>query len=122
DAFGNTVTGDGSTVIISSGNTSIDGTSTLSVAASSGVTTFNNIKPTTAGGSKTLSAADGSLTVATSNGFTVNVAAAAKLAFGTRSEARRVGEEMRSWGWGVLQEDMGNTVTGGGSTVTMSTG
>jgi Invasin, domain 3/Cadherin-like domain len=71
DSNGNTVTTDNSTVTIS-GTTFVSG-STLSVAASSGVATFNNLKPAVAG-STTLSALDGSLTGASSNPFTVNKA------------------------------------------------
>ncbi len=72
DQFGNTVTGNSSTVTISSGNTAFAGDSTLSVAAVNGVATFSNLKPTTAGSGKTLTASDGSLTGATSSAFTVN--------------------------------------------------
>jgi hypothetical protein len=74
DQYGNTVTGDASTVIIGSGNTSFTSDSTLSVAASSGVATFGNLKPTTVGTAITLTASDGSLAGATSSPFTVKAA------------------------------------------------
>jgi len=71
DAAGNTVTTDSSTVTISSGTTAFSA-STLSAVASSGVATFSNLKPTTAGTANTLLEVDGVLTGATSSAFTVN--------------------------------------------------
>ena len=70
DKYGNTVTGDTSKVTITSATTAFAG-STLTVAAVSGVATFSAIDPTTASGSNTLTAGDGSLAGATSNPFTV---------------------------------------------------
>src|SRR5207244_3410991 len=78
DQFGNTVTSDTSNVTISSANTAFTG-STLTVAAASGVATFSVIQPTTAGTLRTLTAADGALTGATSGTFTVNAGAFTKL-------------------------------------------
>ena len=70
DQFGNVVTTDSSNVTLSvaSGPGSLSGT--VTVAASSGIATFSNIKLDTAG-SYTLTASDGSLTSATSSSFTV---------------------------------------------------
>jgi hypothetical protein len=76
DSGGNLVTTDSSTVTITiSTGGAFSGTSTTSVAASGGVATFSNLVPTNAG-SFTLSAADGSLTGATSNSFSVDQAPA----------------------------------------------
>jgi len=84
DQYGNTVSGNSSTVNIS--GTTFTGGSTLSVAASSGVATFSNLKPTTAGGSITLTAADGALTGATSSAFTVNQATSTTISSVTLSQ------------------------------------
>src|SRR5205814_793113 len=81
DQFGNPTTS-GATVGISISVPGVfTGASTLSVSASSGIATFNNLVPTKAGANFTLSAASGVLTGATSSTFNVNAAAAAKLAF-----------------------------------------
>jgi len=71
DPYGNTVTSDSSSVTIASGTTAFAGDSTLTASASGGVATFGNLKPTTVGSAKTLTASDGSLTGATSNEFVV---------------------------------------------------
>jgi len=71
DPYGNTVTGDSSSVTIASGTTAFTGDSTLTASASSGVVTFGNLKPTTVGSANTLTASDGSLTGATSSEFVV---------------------------------------------------
>src|SRR5262249_26423027 len=81
DQYGNVVTSDSSNVTIGSSTTAFTTSSTLTVAAKSGVATFSNIDPTTAGTSNTLSASDGSLTGATSNPFTANPTAPSKLPF-----------------------------------------
>ena len=70
DEYGNTVTGDGSSVTIASGTTAFTG-STLSTNTSNGVATFGNLKPTTVGSANTLTASDGSLTGAMSSEFVV---------------------------------------------------
>ena len=71
DPYGNTVTGDSSSVTIGSATTTFAGGSTLTASASGGVATFGNLKPTTVGSANTLTASDGSLTGATSNEFVV---------------------------------------------------
>jgi uncharacterized repeat protein (TIGR03803 family) len=80
DGSGNIETSDTSnvTLAVASGPGSITGTTT--VAASAGVATFSNIKFDTSG-TYTITATDGSLTPATSSSFTVNPAAASKLAY-----------------------------------------
>ncbi|MGA2266101.1 MAG: LEPR-XLL domain-containing protein [Phycisphaerae bacterium] len=82
DACGNVITTDTSNVALAiatgPAGTTLGGTGT--VKAVSGVATFNNLTLTKAG-TYTLTATDGSLTLATSNSFTVTPGAAAKLAF-----------------------------------------
>jgi uncharacterized repeat protein (TIGR03803 family) len=78
DVNGNVVTTDTSNVTVAvSPGTPWPGTlqGTLTVAAVSGVATFNNISVTAAGSSYTLQATDGALTAATSAAFTVTAAA-----------------------------------------------
>ena len=53
----------------------------MTVAASSGMATFGNVKLNTAG-SYTLTASDGALTAATSSSFTVSAAASSKMVYG----------------------------------------
>src|SRR5205085_1880831 len=73
DAYGNVVTSDSSnvTATLSSGTGTLQGTTTI--AASSGVATFTNLRIDTTG-AKTLHFADGALTTANSGSFTVNYA------------------------------------------------
>src|SRR5205823_6277299 len=80
DQFGNVVTTDSSNVTISISNPGVlSGSSTLIVAASSGVATFSNIIPTKTGTGFTLHAIDASLTAADSSSFNVTAGAAASL-------------------------------------------
>jgi len=91
DAKGNVVTSDTSSVSITiSAGGAFSGSSTTTVAASSGVATFSNLVPTKAG-TFTLSAGDGSLTGATSNSFMVNPAAPSKLVFTTAAQTLTAG-------------------------------
>jgi hypothetical protein len=71
DENGNTVTGDASSVTISSSTTDFTFGSELTMEAVDGVATFGMIEPTTEGSGITLTASDGLLTEATSNSFTV---------------------------------------------------
>ncbi len=86
DQFGNLVTADTSNVTIAFGTNAGSGTlsGTLTEAAVSGVATFSNLSITTAGTGYTLTAADGSLTGATSSAFNITPAAASQLAFGAQ--------------------------------------
>ncbi len=124
DANGNVVTTDSSTVAIAiSTPGAFSGTSTLSAVASSGVASFSNLIPT-ASGNYTLSATDGSLTAATSNGFTVNAGALAKFVFATITSPQTAGTAFNVT---ITAEDAnGNTVTSfsadGNNVVLTSTG
>jgi hypothetical protein len=72
DAAGTTVTGDTSTVTLTlNGGTFAGGGTTVTAAAVNGVAAFGNIV-INAAGSYTLTASDGTLTLATSNAFTVS--------------------------------------------------
>ena len=119
DQFGNVVTGDGSNVTLSvdTGPGAIGGTDT--VAASSGVATFGNVKLDTAG-SYTLAASDGSLTGAISNSFTVDPAAASQLAFNQQPTNVTAGVAISPSITVDVEDQFGNVVTGDGSNVTLS--
>ncbi|HXI70589.1 MAG TPA: Ig-like domain repeat protein [Verrucomicrobiae bacterium] len=117
DQFGNMVTGDSSTVTIASSTTAFTG-STLSKAASSGVATFNAIKPTTAGSANTLTASDGSLTGATSSTFTVNPAALDHFAISAISSPQTAGTAITSIT--LTAQDIFNNTTNYTGTVTYS--
>ena len=119
DQFGNIVTTDSSnvTLAVASGPGSLSGT--LTVAASSGIATFNNVKLNTAG-SYTLTASDGSLTPATSSSFTVSPAAASKVVYGQQPE-QRDGRSRRQPGRSRSRwETSRNIVTTDSSNVTLS--
>src|SRR5206468_4137227 len=108
DAYGNTVTGNTSSVPISSSTTAFTG-STLTVAAVNGVATFSAIQPTTAGTSnRTLTASDGALTGATSSTFTVNAAAASKLAFGVQPTTTTAGNAITPAVTVIVQDQFSN--------------
>jgi ELWxxDGT repeat protein len=78
DAYGNLVTSDSSTVTLTLSSGTFAGSSaTVSAAASSGVASFSTLKIDIAG-SYTLKANDGSLTAATSAGFTISPAGPSK--------------------------------------------
>jgi ELWxxDGT repeat protein len=79
DQYGNVITTDGSTVTVTlSSGTFAGGSNTATAAASGGVATFSTLTIDTSG-SYTLKATDGSLTSATSAGFTVQPAAAGSI-------------------------------------------
>ena len=85
DAFGNTVTTDSSSVTVAIGTNPSGGTlsGTTTVAAVNGVATFAGLSIDKAGSGYTLTAADDSLTGATSNTFTINPGAASQFVFTT---------------------------------------
>src|SRR5207247_1700311 len=80
DQFGNTVTSDSSTVTASLGSGSGTLAGTLTRAAVNGVAAFTNLRVDDASDAKTLHFADGSLTAADADPFTVTPAAADHLA------------------------------------------
>ncbi|HEV2325545.1 MAG TPA: Ig-like domain repeat protein [Terracidiphilus sp.] len=119
DTYGNVVTGDSSnvTIAISTGGAFKSG-SILTVAASSGIATFSNLMPT-ATGTFTLSAADGSLTGATSNSFTVNAGTAAKLAFSQQPTTTTAGNAISAAVTVDVEDAYGNLVTTDSSSVSI---
>jgi uncharacterized repeat protein (TIGR03803 family) len=120
DSSGNLETSDTSnvTLAINTGPGAISGTTT--VAAVGGVATFSNIKFNTSG-SYTLTASDASLTTATSNSFTVNPAAASKLAYSVQPSNASTGVAISPAIVVDVEDAFGNIVTGNSSNVTLST-
>ncbi|HEV3304153.1 MAG TPA: putative Ig domain-containing protein [Planctomycetaceae bacterium] len=121
DAIGNTVTSNGSTLVVSvaSGPGGFASGSTTSVAAASGVATLSNLIFDTAG-NYTLSVSDGSLTGATSGSFTVSPAAASVLSFmqiptiGTANAALSPSVQV------AVKDQFGNVVASNTSTITVA--
>src|SRR5262249_16744688 len=124
DAFGNTVTGNTSTVTLTlSSGTFAGGTSTVSAAAVNGVASFGNLVINTAG-TYTLAASDGTLTGSTSNSFTITSASSFNLNFNAGSSpftsnftlVNNSGANATSLSWGAalgVQDQPGPTAGGG---------
>ncbi|MGA3068008.1 MAG: hypothetical protein ABSF29_14280, partial [Tepidisphaeraceae bacterium] len=119
DQYGNIVTTDNSnvTVTVATGPGSLQGT--LTVAASAGVATFDNVNLDTAG-SYTLTGTDDSLTSATSSSFTVNPAAATKLAFTQQPVNVQPGDAISPAVTVSVEDQYGNVVTTDSSDVAIS--
>ena len=119
DQFGNLVTSDSSnvTLAVASGPGSLSGT--LTVAASSGIATFSNVKLNTAG-SYTLTGSDGSLTPATSSSFAVSAAAASKLVYGQQPSNVMAGVADSPSIVVDVEDPFGNIVTSDSSSVTLA--
>ena len=119
DQFGNVVTGDTSnvTLAINTGSGSIGGTDT--VAASSGVATFDNVT-INALGAHTLHASDGSLTIANSSSFTVNPAPASQIVFDQQPTTVTAGNAISPAITADLEDQFGDIVTTDTSTVTLT--
>ena len=119
DPFGNIVTSDSSnvTLAVASGPGSASGT--LTVAASSGIATFSNMKFDTAG-NYTLTASDGSLTPATSSSFTVSAATASKVVYGQQPSNVTAGVADSPSITVEVEDQFGNLVTTDSSTVTLA--
>ena len=119
DQFGNIVTTDSSnvTLAVASGPGSLSGT--LTVAASSGIATFNNVKLNTAG-SYTLTASDGSLTPATSSSFAVSAASASKVVYAVQPSNVTAGVADSPSIVVDVEDQFGNIVTSDSSNVTLA--
>lgn len=119
DASGATVTTDNSNVTIAlySGTGTLTGT--LTAQAVNGIATFNNLSMTAAG-AKTLQATDGALTAAQSGSFTINAAAANKLAFQQQPSNAAVNAAISPPVTVLVQDTYGNTCTSDSSNVTIS--
>ena len=118
DKYGNPLTSDSSTVTIGSTTTAFASGSSLSVAAASGVATFSNLKPTTAGRANTLTASDGEgsgLTAATSSTFTVNPGAVSQLVMNpTTISSATAGTSVSSSFTSITAKDAYGNVCGSG--------
>ncbi len=119
DQFGNIITSDGSNVTLAVATGPGSASGTLTVAASSGVATFNNVK-INAAGNYTLTASDGALTTATSSGFTVNPAAASQVVYAVQPSNVTAGVADSPSIVVDVEDQFGNIVTSDGSNVTLS--
>ena len=119
DPFGNIVTTDSSNVALSVASGPGSPCGTFTVAASSGVATFNNVILNTTG-NYTLMASDGSLTSATSGSFAVNSAAASQVVYGLQPSGVTAGIADSPSIAVDLEDQFGNIVTADGSNVTLA--
>jgi uncharacterized repeat protein (TIGR03803 family) len=119
DRFGNIVTTDSSNVTLSvhTGPGTLSGT--VTAAASAGVATFSNVLIDTAG-TYSLTASDGILTPGNSSTFTVNPAAATKLAYSVQPTDVATGAIISPAIVVDVEDTFGNIVTGNSSNVTLS--
>ena len=125
DVGGNVVTTDTSTLTlaIASGTGSLACMSGQSKAAASGVANFAGCKITGLIGTFTLSASDGALTAATSNGFTITIGPASKVVFTTQPVGNVYENADLSTQPVVTVEDVGGNPTGTTSvTLTINSG
>ena len=91
----------------------------MTVAASSGIATFSNMKFDTAG-NYTLTASDGSLTPATSSSFTVSAATASKVVYGQQPSNVTAGVADSPSITVEVEDPFGNIVTTDSSSVTLT--
>ena len=117
DAVGNLVTG--STAAISIGSTPAGVSGTLTMNASGGVATFNNLI-FTATGNFTLTATSTGLSNATSTSISIAPGPAAKLAFAVQPSSGTAGQALSPAVAVQIQDANGNLVTGSSAAVTIS--
>jgi uncharacterized repeat protein (TIGR01451 family) len=119
DQYGNTFTGDSTSTVTLTlvGGSFAGGGTTVSAPVSSGVATFSNLV-LGAAGSYTLTAADGSLTGANSNAFTIRVPA--QLAFTGQPVNGTIGAPLSPPVTVAVEDAGGNIVRGDHSTVTLT--
>ncbi len=113
DKFGNLATTNNSlvTITVASGpTTTFDTSSTLGVAVSGGISTFNNLILDTAG-SYRLKASDGAVTTATSSSFSVSAAAATQLVFIKQPSTAVHGHVIAAAPEVAVEDQYGNIVT-----------
>src|SRR5207253_1062183 len=120
DQFGNTVTGDSSTVTVSLGAGSGSLQGTLSRAAVNGVATFTNLRSDNAADAKVLHFADGALTAIDSSSLTVSPDAASKLVVTTQPAGAIAGANLTTQPVVKIEDTYNNVVTGDTSTVTVN--
>jgi hypothetical protein len=121
DAFGDVITGDKSTVTIavSVGPARLSSGSITSAVAVNGIATFSSLLLDAAGTYK-LSAADASLTTATSGNITIAAGAATKLFVSDAPVFATAGQVLSPGVAVVVQDAFGNAVTSDKSTITLS--
>jgi uncharacterized repeat protein (TIGR03803 family) len=119
DQFGNLVTSDSSNVTIAVSYGAGSASGTLTVAAGGGVATFNNVEIDKSGNYE-LTATDGGLLEATSNGFTVSPAAASKLVYGFQPSGVTAGVADSPSIVAVVEDQYNNIITTDSSNVTLS--
>ena len=124
DQFGNLVTSDTSNVTVAIGTNPGGGTlsGTLTLAASGGVATFNNLSIDKAGVNYTLTASDGNLSSAISGTFNITPAAAYQLAFSSQPGNTTAGASISPAATIQVLDRFGNLVTTDSSSVTMTIG
>jgi uncharacterized repeat protein (TIGR03803 family) len=115
DQFGNVVTGDNSTVALST-STTLNGTT--SVAAVNGVATFSGLSINTIG-NYSLSASDGSLTGTATNNFNITPGIASKLVITQQPVATRAGQTIGNV-VAQVEDAFGNLVSTDSSTLTLA--
>jgi hypothetical protein len=124
DQFGNLVTTDTSTVTVAIGTNPGGGTlsGTLTVPASGGIATFSTLSIDKAGVGYTLTAADGSLTGATSSAFNITHGPADHLGFGVQPTNTTAGTAISPAVTVQVLDRFGNPVTSDTSNVTVALG
>jgi hypothetical protein len=124
DSLGNVVSTDNSSVTLAIGTNPAGGTlgGTVTVQAVSGVATFSTLSINKSGAGYTLSAADGSLTGATSSSFNITPGTATKLAFGIQPTSTTAGSTISPSVTVLVQDSLGNVVTSNSSAMTLAIG
>jgi len=124
DAFGNTATGFTGNVTVSLATNAGGGTlsGTTGVAAVNGVAVFSSLTINRTGSGYTLAATAAGLTGATSNGFDVTAAGAARLVFMVQPSTTAAGAVIAPAVQVTAQDAQGNTATGFGGSVTVAIG
>ena len=121
DAFGNVVTSNTSTLVVSvaSGLGGFALGSTTDVAAANGVASFSNLIFDRAG-TYTLGVIDGALTGATSGGFTVSPAAASSLTIMRTPSSGTAGQALTPSLEVAVTDQFGNVITNDSSTISVA--
>jgi hypothetical protein len=124
DSLGNVVSSYMSTITVAIGTNTGGGTlgGMVAVAASSGVATFTTLSINKSGIGYTLTAADGSLGVATSSAFSITAGLAAQLVFGVQPTSTAAGATISPAVTLMVQDSLGNVVTTDTSSVTVAIG
>jgi Bacterial Ig-like domain (group 1)/Calcineurin-like phosphoesterase len=124
DAFGNRATGFSGTVTVAIGTNPGGGTltGTLTAVADTGVATFANLKIDKAAAGYTLVANSGALTQGASNGFTIAVGPATKLAFAVQPSNATAGGAITPAVQVAVQDAGDNLVSTATNSITIALG